>query len=63
MVEVNVPKRTYLVTQNKGENIEQTYGKILEWIKQSDYVPYDYDDLPIKYERYSSDSDSFHLHF
>ncbi|MCM3638145.1 GyrI-like domain-containing protein [Sporosarcina luteola] len=70
MMEINVPEMTYLMTHHTREqDIGQTYGKILEWLKISDYEPYIepnvdyYDDLPIKHERYPSDRDVNNPHF
>ncbi|MGM0877803.1 MAG: GyrI-like domain-containing protein [Bacillota bacterium] len=70
MVEINVPKMTYLMTYHKkGQDIGQTYGKIFQWLKNSDYDPYIepdvqyYDDLPIKHERYPNDRDFNNPHF
>lgn len=60
---------TYLITNHKGGSIEETYGKILDWLGESEYVPFKekgveyYDELPIKYERYPIDSDPSDPHF
>ncbi|QQK80086.1 GyrI-like domain-containing protein [Salicibibacter cibi] len=69
MAEVNVPEMTYLVTKHKGGSIENTYGKIIDWLKASEYVPFTeqdveyYDELPIKHEKHPSDSDTSDPHF
>ncbi|WP_141433962.1 GyrI-like domain-containing protein [Bacillus sp. 03113] len=70
MVEIHVPEMTYLKTHHKkGKDIGQTYKKILQWLKESDYVPYVdrnevyYDDLAIKHERYPVDRDLNDPHF
>ncbi|QQK76182.1 GyrI-like domain-containing protein [Salicibibacter cibarius] len=69
MAEVNVPEMTYLVTKHKGGSIEDTYGKIMEWLEGSEYVPFTeqdvqyYDELPIKHEKYPSDSSASDPHF
>lgn len=70
MVEINVPKMTYLLTHHKkGQDIGQTYNKILQWLKESNYTPYVepgvkyYDDLPIKHERYPNDRVFNNPHF
>lgn len=70
MVEINVPEMTYLKTHHqKGQDIGQTYKKILQWLKESDYLPYRepdveyYDDLPIKHERYPDERDDSDPHF
>lgn len=64
MVEINVPKMTYLtIHHQKDQNIGQTYDNIYHWLKESDYEPYTeanveyYDRLPIKHERYPDDRD------
>lgn len=70
MVEINIPKMTYLmIKHNKGQDIGETYGKIYQWFKENDYLPYKetnveyYDDLPIKHERYPNDRDLNDPHF
>ncbi|WP_313799806.1 GyrI-like domain-containing protein [Cytobacillus sp.] len=70
MIEIFVPELTYLKTQHKkGENIGETYMKILQWMKESEYDIYkekdiDYfDELPIKHETYTSDRDLMDPHF
>ncbi|WP_231597656.1 GyrI-like domain-containing protein [Bacillus sp. SA1-12] len=70
MAEIYIPKMTYLMTHHKrDQNIGQTYEKIEQWMKRSDYesfveadVKY-YDNLPIKHERYPKDRDSTKPHF
>lgn len=67
MVEINIPEMAYLVVKHKGESIEDTYEKIMKWIKESDYMPFRekgvvyYDELPIKHERYSSGESDFEI--
>jgi len=70
MVEIHVPKMTYMLTHHKkGQDIGQTYEKVLKWVKESDFIPYVepnvnyYDDLPIKHERYPMDRDINEPHF
>lgn len=70
MIEINVPKMTYLKTyHNKGESIGRTYLDISQWIKESEYEPYQepdieyYDSLPIKHERYPIHRDELDPHF
>ncbi len=70
MVEINVPKRTYLMIHHeKDQDIGQTYDKIFQWLKESDYEPFResnveyYDRLPIKHERYPNDRDVNNPHF
>lgn len=70
MIEINVPGMTYFMTHHKkGQEIGQTYERILHWLKKSDYEPYIeqgleyYDDLPIKHERYPIDRDFMNPHF
>ncbi|MFO1446208.1 AraC family transcriptional regulator [Bacillus sp. Bva_UNVM-123] len=70
MIEINIPKMTYLmIKHNKGQDIGETYGKIYQWFKENDYLPYKetnveyYDDLPIKHERYPNDRDLNDPHF
>lgn len=62
MVEINIPEMTYLVTKHKDGSIEETYLKIMEWIRDNEYkvfkesgVDY-YDELPIKYEKHINES-------
>ncbi|MFA1822384.1 GyrI-like domain-containing protein [Virgibacillus oceani] len=69
MIEIRVPEMTYLVTTHTGGSIEETYGKIMDWISGSDYVPFKeqgteyYDELPIKHEIHPSDSVTSDPHF
>ncbi|WP_445486746.1 GyrI-like domain-containing protein [Niallia sp. 03133] len=70
MIEIYVPKMTYLMTHHKmGQNIGKTYYNILQWLKKSEYEPYKesgveyYDELPIKHERYPNDRDFNNPHF
>lgn len=69
MVEINVPEMTYLVTKHTGGSIEETYGRIMDWINGSDYIPFKeqgvkyYDELPIKHEIHPSDSVTSDPHF
>lgn len=64
MIEFQVPEMTYLITEHeKGQNIEQSYENIYQWIQENGYVPFQEDDvryfdkLPIKHERYPVDRD------
>lgn len=63
MVEINIPEMTYLVTKHKGESIEKTYLKIMEWIRGTEYKAFKeqsiqyYDELPIKHERHTNHID------
>lgn len=69
LVEMKIPEMTYLITKHKGGSIEETYGKIMDWIKKSEYTPFKekaieyYDELPIKHERYPSHADPNDPHF
>ncbi|UFT99578.1 GyrI-like domain-containing protein [Radiobacillus kanasensis] len=70
MVEIRVPEMTYLITHHeKGQDIGQTYMGIAEWLKESDYKPFQesdkeyFDSLPIKHERYPDDRDLTDPHF
>lgn len=70
MVDINVPELTYLkVHHQKNQNIGSTYDKIYQWIKESNYEPYEetdktyYDPLPIKHERYPEDRVFDNPHF
>lgn len=67
MVEISVPKMTYLVIKHREGSIAETYEKIIEWIKESEYVPLKengveyYDELPIKHEKYLKDESYFEI--
>ncbi|WP_252503862.1 GyrI-like domain-containing protein [Sporosarcina sp. Marseille-Q4943] len=70
MVEINVPEMTYLMVHHKkDQNIGQTYDKVYQWLKESEYEPFMepnveyYDALPIKHERYPHDRDFNNPHF
>lgn len=71
MVEVNIPKMTYLTTKYEGGSIEEIYIKMKNWVDESqeEYklftevdVTY-YDELPIKFEKHTQYSDPNQLHF
>lgn len=69
MVEIHVPEMTYLATKHDGGSIEETYGKIMEWLNENEYIVFKeqgvdyYDDLPIKHEKYPIDVDTRDAHF
>lgn len=70
MCEIIVPEMTYLITfHQKGTDIGQTYGKIAQWLMESDYEPYVepnveyFDVLPIKHERYPKNRELDDPHF
>ncbi|MFA9556771.1 GyrI-like domain-containing protein [Evansella sp. AB-rgal1] len=71
MIEITVPKWTYVKTSHKkGENIGKTYAELHNWLSESDYTAYrepgvDYYDLylPIKHEHYPVYRDPNDPHF
>lgn len=71
MVEIRIPEWTYVMTShNKGEDVQQTYTDLHQWLADSDYTAFreagvNYSDsyMPIKHEYYPADQDPDDPHF
>ncbi|GAB2557343.1 GyrI-like domain-containing protein [Gracilibacillus alcaliphilus] len=69
MVDIHVPEMTYFVTSHQGGSVEATYQQIMEWFKESEYIPLReegityFDELPIKHDIHHRTSNPNDPHF